>query len=75
MKKKSERYDVNMAHDVARIVYESIREQLERQGAAKDIPHYEELSKKYNGNKQLEQYLDDLHKVNVKRNEKAKPQV
>jgi hypothetical protein len=70
--RKSERYDINLAHDIAKIVYDQLREQLERQGTAEDLPHYEELSKKYNGDEQLKQYLDELLQFgqSVKGNEK-----
>jgi len=75
--RKCDQYDINMAHGVARIVYERLREQLEREGSAEGLAHYEELNKKYNGDKQIEHYLNFLHKGSyVKTNEqKDNPQV
>ena len=56
----SDDFDVKFGHEFAKLVYEQVREMLEREGKIIGLPHYEELSKKYDGDKQIKQYLDEL---------------
>ena len=65
-RKSDQYYDDKLVHDVARLVYERLREKLEREGVTIGLPHYEELFKKYDGEKQIRQYLEQLEKDNKK---------
>jgi hypothetical protein len=55
--------DIDLAHDIAKIVYEQLREHLERDGTTTGLHHYEELSKKYNGDLQIKKELDFLFRL------------
>jgi hypothetical protein len=68
----SDDFNVKFGHEFAKVVYEQVREMLEREGKIIGLPHYEELSKKYDGDKQIKQYFDELLQSDqsVKDNEK-----
>ena len=74
LSRKSDDYNLKLGHDFAKVVYEQVREMLEREGKIIGLPHYEELSKKYDGDKQIKQYFDELlHSgQSVKPNEKER---